>query len=84
MRTSTTFELADNIVRECHAQFDKLPKNGKPAKRNNGQAEWTILAGIVMATPVKDQHSTASNGTENTEESVQTEAVWEIECISLA
>lgn len=37
-----------------------------------------------MATPVKDQHSTASNGTENTEESVQTEAVWEIECISLA
>ncbi|KAH7047686.1 adenosine deaminase/editase [Linnemannia elongata] len=84
MRTSTTCELADNIVRECHAQFDKLPKNGKPAKRNNGQAEWTILAGIVMATPVKDQHTTGTNGTENIEESIQAEVVWEIECISLA
>ncbi|KAG9069402.1 tRNA-specific adenosine deaminase 1 [Linnemannia hyalina] len=84
MRTSTTYDLADNIVRECHAQFGKLPKNGKPANRNNGQAEWTILAGIVMATPVKDQHTTTTTGTENNKESLQTDALWEIECISLA
>ncbi|KAF9542613.1 tRNA-specific adenosine deaminase 1 [Mortierella hygrophila] len=84
MRTSTTYDLADNIVRECHAQFDKLPKNGKPANRNNGQAEWTILAGIVMATPVKDHHATTLSGTKNNEQSFQTEALWEIECISLA
>ncbi|KAF9341294.1 hypothetical protein BGZ91_009714 [Linnemannia elongata] len=37
-----------------------------------------------MATPVKDQHTTGTSGTENTEESIQAEDVWEIECISLA
>lgn len=51
MRTCSHKELTAEIVQECHSQFHKLPKHGKPVKRSNGQAEWTILAGIVMATP---------------------------------
>ncbi|KAF9090595.1 tRNA-specific adenosine deaminase 1 [Mortierella sp. AD031] len=83
MRTSTTHNLTNDIVQECHAQFDKLPKHGKPTKRSNGQAEWTILAGIVMATPAEvmlaDQQSTT-----DTPYTKQLDAIWEIECISLA
>ncbi|KAF9213707.1 hypothetical protein BGZ59_004970 [Podila verticillata] len=51
MKTCSHRELTAEIVQECHSQFHKLPKHGKPVKRSNGQAEWTILAGIVMATP---------------------------------
>ncbi|KAG0092973.1 hypothetical protein BGZ92_007924 [Podila epicladia] len=51
MRTCSHKELTAEIVQECHSQYRKLPKHGKPVKRSNGQAEWTILAGIVMATP---------------------------------
>ncbi|KAG0335550.1 hypothetical protein BG000_007442, partial [Podila horticola] len=51
MRTCSYKELTAEIVQECHSQFHKLPKHGKPVKRSNGQVEWTILAGIVMATP---------------------------------
>ncbi|KAG0030860.1 hypothetical protein BGZ82_007266 [Podila clonocystis] len=51
MRTCSHTELTAEIVQECHSQFESLPKHGKPVKRSNGQVEWTILAGIVMATP---------------------------------
>ncbi|KAG0022861.1 tRNA-specific adenosine deaminase 1 [Podila clonocystis] len=51
MRTCSHTELTAEIVQECHSQFKSLPKHGKPVKRSNGQIEWTILAGIVMATP---------------------------------
>ncbi|KAG0044772.1 tRNA-specific adenosine deaminase 1 [Gryganskiella cystojenkinii] len=51
MPTYTTRDLTEGIVQECHAQFNRLPKQGKPTKKSNGQAEWTILAGIVMTTP---------------------------------
>ncbi|KAF8949128.1 tRNA-specific adenosine deaminase 1 [Haplosporangium gracile] len=84
MRTSRLGELTDNIVQECHAQFDKLPKHGKPAKRSNGQAEWTILAGILMTTPIKDQRTISTSPTKTSDKSSQTAVVWEIECISLA
>ncbi|GJJ72346.1 tRNA-specific adenosine deaminase 1 [Entomortierella parvispora] len=49
-----TQDLAQGIVSECHAQFAKLPKHGKPTKKSNGQAEWTILAAIVLATPLDE------------------------------
>ncbi|KAF9425217.1 hypothetical protein BGZ94_007741 [Podila epigama] len=55
MRTCFTKDLTSEIVKECHAQFNKLPKHGKPARRSNGQAEWTILSGIVMTTPSKSE-----------------------------
>ncbi|KAF9934418.1 tRNA-specific adenosine deaminase 1 [Linnemannia zychae] len=81
MRTSTTQELTSIIVQECHAQFDRLPKHGKPAKRSNGQTEWTILAGIVMATPIdkglEDQQCKSNSYSTEGE-------IWEVECISLA
>ncbi|KAF9151990.1 tRNA-specific adenosine deaminase 1 [Linnemannia schmuckeri] len=79
MRTSTLDELTDNIVLECHAQFDKLPKHGKPAKRSNGQAEWTILAGILMTTPIRDQRTISTSTTKTSDKSSQMDVVWEIE-----
>lgn len=47
-----TQNLTQGIVSECHAKFAKLPKHGKPTKKSNGQAEWTILAAVVLATPL--------------------------------
>ncbi|KAF9908606.1 tRNA-specific adenosine deaminase 1 [Lobosporangium transversale] len=73
----TSQELVSGIVQECHTQFSKLPKHGKPAKKTNGQTEWTILAGIVMAIPVNDTEQSADKKGEGDE-------LWDIACISLA
>ncbi|KAF9355154.1 tRNA-specific adenosine deaminase 1 [Mortierella sp. AD094] len=82
----TSQELIQGIVKECHAQFCRLPKHGKPAKKSNGQAEWTILAGIVMVTPTdlpSAQHPGGS--TDNSSESTDGDGKsWQVECISLA
>ncbi|KAF9112584.1 tRNA-specific adenosine deaminase 1 [Mortierella sp. AM989] len=75
-------ELIQGIVNECHAQFSRLPKHGKPAKKSNGQAEWTILAGIVLVTPA-DLNS-GSNIGGSSESTSQPKESWEVECISLA
>ncbi|KAG0332625.1 hypothetical protein BG004_001165 [Podila humilis] len=68
MRTCAHKDLTSEIVQACHTQFHKLPKHGKPVKRSNGQGEWTILAGIVMATPHDNQQSAGQ---------------WDLKCISI-
>jgi tRNA-specific adenosine deaminase 1 len=74
-------DLIHGIVQECHSQFKRLPKHGKPLKRSNGQSEWTILAGIVLATPAPiNGGDTEGVGITDRREDVS----WEIECISLA
>ncbi|KAF9291603.1 hypothetical protein BGZ68_003219 [Mortierella alpina] len=81
-----TQDLPSGVIQECHAQFARLPKHGKPSRKGNGQAEWTILAGIVMSTPTGiskhkpkegDQHSDMGTGDNAGEH-------WDVECISLA
>lgn len=81
-----TQDLPSGVIQECHAQFARLPKHGKPSRKGNGQAEWTILAGIVMSTPTGvskhklkegDQHSDLGTGDNAGEH-------WDVECISIA
>ncbi|KAF9438330.1 tRNA-specific adenosine deaminase 1 [Entomortierella beljakovae] len=78
-------ELIQGIVAETHAQFKKLPKHGKPAVKSNGQAEWTILAGIVAVAPSKTSSTLIDqdriDGAADTDGEHES---WNIECISLA
>ncbi|KAI7823891.1 adenosine deaminase/editase [Gamsiella multidivaricata] len=79
-------ELIHGIARECHDQFNRLPKHGKPSRKSNGQAEWTILAGIVLATPTAPALSKISdiNGGTCLDNTDEPDESWEVECISLA
>lgn len=93
MPSYSSEELIHGIVQECHSQFKRLPKHGKPVRKSNGQAEWTILAGIVLATPVPPpplttcaQESQADHdgdyGVDSSDH--EPDVFWELECISLA
>ncbi|KAF9365806.1 tRNA-specific adenosine deaminase 1 [Mortierella sp. NVP85] len=76
-------DLIHGIVQECHSQFKRLPRHGKPLKRSNGQSEWTILAGIVLATPAPTNGSTGHDDGVDTEVGITDRrgaVSWEIEC----
>ncbi|CAO3563216.1 unnamed protein product [Mortierella alpina] len=82
-----TQDLTNAVVQECHAQFARLPKHGKPSKKGNGQAEWTILAGIVMTTPTSaSKHNVQTSDQQHDHDTRDTadEDCWDVECISLA
>uniref|UniRef100_A0A182PFS6 tRNA-specific adenosine deaminase 1 n=1 Tax=Anopheles epiroticus TaxID=199890 RepID=A0A182PFS6_9DIPT len=48
-------DLANRIARACLAQFEKLPKTGKP----NESFEWTILSAIVLERRVSTPNATS-------------------------
>ncbi|KAF9576388.1 tRNA-specific adenosine deaminase 1 [Mortierella alpina] len=82
-----TQDLPSGVVQECHAQFARLPKHGKPSRKANGQAEWTILAGVVVATPTSvSKHALQKSDQQNDSNIGDTtdEEYWDLECISLA
>ncbi|KAI8807167.1 adenosine deaminase/editase [Cladochytrium replicatum] len=39
---------SDKVVQTVFAQFNKLPKRGKPSERSGNKHEWTVLAAIVQ------------------------------------
>ncbi|ODQ50880.1 hypothetical protein SAICODRAFT_165211 [Saitoella complicata NRRL Y-17804] len=41
-------ETAENVVSTILTTYNTLPKRGKPATRDDGTEEWTILAGVVL------------------------------------
>ncbi|BFZ63739.1 hypothetical protein YB2330_004871 [Saitoella coloradoensis] len=41
-------KTAENVASAILTTYDTLPKRGKPATRDDGTEEWTILAGVVL------------------------------------
>ncbi|KAL1410838.1 hypothetical protein Q8F55_001781 [Vanrija albida] len=48
--------IAERVVATAHAAYAALPKHGKPIVRDNGVAEWTILAAILVLKDDGDPH----------------------------
>ncbi|KAH6600699.1 hypothetical protein BASA50_002083 [Batrachochytrium salamandrivorans] len=46
---SMTDQAGDDVARTVLAQFNRLPKKGKPTIKGNGHREWTVLAGITLS-----------------------------------
>ncbi|TXT15811.1 hypothetical protein VHUM_00314 [Vanrija humicola] len=49
-------KIADTVVQATHDAYAALPKHGKPIVRDNGVAEWTILAAIALVQPGRAPH----------------------------
>lgn len=43
--------LPDAVVTAALDAYARLPKHGKPARRDNGVAEWTVFASILLTAP---------------------------------
>ncbi|WOO81519.1 tRNA-specific adenosine deaminase TAD1 [Vanrija pseudolonga] len=48
--------IAEQVVQAAQGAYAALPKHGKPIVRDNGVAEWTILAAIVLVRPDREPH----------------------------
>ncbi|KAH9823305.1 hypothetical protein DFH28DRAFT_1172680 [Melampsora americana] len=48
--------ISDLVVEVVHEAYRSLPRNGKPIVRDDGRAEFTILAGIVLIDTTHDDN----------------------------
>lgn len=48
-RTAARMLSPDDVASACLKAYAQLPSRGKPQVRSNGQPEWTVLAGFVLA-----------------------------------
>ncbi|CAD6563819.1 MAG: hypothetical protein TREMPRED_001391 [Tremellales sp. Tagirdzhanova-0007] len=42
---------ADRVASSAIAEYNLLPRHGKPVTRDNGVPEWTVLSAIFLSTP---------------------------------
>lgn len=53
---------AEDVAQACLKTYASLPRRGKPLVRSNGQPEWTVLAGFLLANDVDGSTTVISLG----------------------
>lgn len=60
-RPSHPDSYAEAVVGAALDAYARLPKHGKPARRDNGVVEWTVFASIVLSYPPPSPPSSPSS-----------------------